>query len=356
MKRILSIVFLTLAFVPALWAQVQVETKIDSIQMLIGQQVHLRLSVTAGKNLYIAMPRFKPQQMITPGVEVVNDTQADTVDVDNGMHTITRVYTLTSFDEKLYYLPPMTVKVNGKPYTSRSLALKVLTVPVDTLHPDKFYPPKEVQNNPFSWSEWRDVFWMAVLFTLLLAALVYLYTRFRSNKPVIIRVKMVKKVLPHQKAMSNIERIKADKMAGSDNPKEYYTKLTDTIRKYIEERFGFNAMEMTSSEIIDRLKDEQDKEKIDELKQLFETADLVKFAKYSTLINENDMNLVNAVNFINSTKVEEQPTVEKVVPKLSETDKQSMRSRKTLRWIIAGVAVAAVAVLAYIVYAVYNLY
>ena len=88
------------------------------------------------------------------------------------------------------------------------------------------------------------------------------------------------------------------------DPKEYYTELTDVLRTYMAERFGFNAMEMTSSEIIDKLLETNDKESIRELKYLFETADLVKFAKHLPLMNENDMNLVNAVDFINNTKIE----------------------------------------------------
>lgn len=70
---------------------------------------------------------------------------------------------------------------------------------------------------------------------------------------------------------------------------------------------------------------------IDELKELFMTADLVKFAKYSTLINENDANLVNAVEFINTTKLENQPTIERVEPDLTEADKMKMRSRTMLK-------------------------
>lgn len=45
----------------------------------------------------------------------------------------------------------------------------------------------------------------------------------------------------------------------SEDQKAYYTLLTDVLRKYIKERFGFNAMEMTSSEIITRLQNENDK-------------------------------------------------------------------------------------------------
>ena len=336
-------------------AQVQVESAIDSISILVGQQTHLVLSVTAPKNARLQMPRYKAQQMLTPGVEVLDDHQTDTSDVDNNLVKVTRHYTLTSFDERLYYLPPMTVKVNGKPYKSRSLALKVLTIDVDTLHPNKFYPPKDVQDNPFDWNDWSLAFYLGVLMVVALLVTYYLYVRMNDNKPILLPVKIVNRLLPHQKAMKEIEELKADRTATTENVKEYYTKLTDTLRKYIEERFGFNAMEMTSSEIIQRLRGEQDQQKIDELKMLFETADLVKFAKYSTLINENDLNLVNAVNFINSTKLDKPPVEEPVSPKLSEKDMRSMRARKILKMSIVCLLGGCAVILIYIIWHVWQL-
>ena len=66
-------------------------------------------------------------------------------------------------------------------------------------------------------------------------------------------------------------------------------------------------MEMTSGEIIERLTQENDDEALNELRELFQTADLVKFAKWTTLINENDANLMTALEYINQTKQEEDP-------------------------------------------------
>ena len=349
MNRIIYIILLITCALQAS-AQVFVESKIDSIEILIGEQTDLALSVTADKGAKVKLPVYKPNQYITPGFEVLDNSGADTSQLDNGLVKISRKYTLTSFDENLYYLPPMKVVVDGKTYKSKSLALKVLTVPVDTLHPEKFYPPKGVQDNPFLWSEWEPTFWLSVLFVIMCVLTYYLWTRLKENKPVIARVRLVKKIPPHQRALKEIEGIREKKMSMQEDQKAYYTMLTDVLRKYIRERFGFNALEMTSSEIIARLQQDGDKKMIDELKELFTTADLVKFAKYSTLINENDANLVNAVEFINTTKLENQPAIERVEPKLTETDKRKMRSRITLKTAIYLLLVMSAALLVYVVY------
>ena len=292
---------------------------------------------------------------MTPGVEVLSSKEESVKSKDNGIVERTVVYTLTSFDDTLYYLPPFAVKVDGKSYKSKSLALKVLPFEVDTTHVEKFFGPKDVQDNPFLWSEWRPLVLLFVLMLVLLALGGYLYYRLRSGKPIITAIRVVKRLLPHQKAMKEIEQIKADKMVSSENQKEYYTKLTETLRKYIEERYGFNAMEMTSSEIIQRLTAESDQKMLDELRQLFTTADLVKFAKYSVLINENDANLVNAIDFINQTKLENLPQEETVKPQLSAEDERNLKTRKVLKGVITAIAVVCVGLLVYVVYGVCQL-
>ena len=354
MKRLSLSIILTASVLAAL-AQVSVEAEIDSIQIFVGQQAHVTLTATAKENAKVEFPQFKPTEYITPGVEVLDRQELEQQPQDNGFVSRSMVYTMTSFDDTLYYLPPMTVKIDGKPYKSKSLALKVLTFEVDTLHADQFFGPKDVQDNPFQWSDWSLPFWLSVVMLVLLAITYYLYLRLRDNKPIISHIRIVKRLLPHQKAMKEIEQIKADKMVSSENSKEYYTKLTDTLRKYIEERYGFNAMEMTSSEIIEKLMASQDQKALNELRQLFTTADLVKFAKYSTLINENDANLVNAIDFINQTKLENVPVEETVKPQLSEEDQRSQKTRRVLKSVITAMAVICLSLFAYVVYILYML-
>ena len=345
MRRVLLFIILKACTLLG-FAQSGVEVKIEPIEMMIGEQAQVTVTVQAPEGAKVEMPTFQPRQQIVAGVEVIATQRTD---------DRTLLLTLTSFDGNLYYLPPFKVKVNGKTVESKSLALKVVEVEVDTTKLDKFFGPKDVQDNPFQWSDWKLSFWLSILILVLWAVAYYLYLRLRDNKPIIARIKIVKRLLPHQKAMKEIEQIKADKMVASEDQKEYYTKLTDTLRKYIEERYGFSAMEMTSSEIIARLTSSGDQQSLDELRRLFMTADLVKFAKYSTMINENDANLVNAIDFINQTKQENQPTEEVVKPQLSEEDQRSQKTRRVLKCIIWTVCTISILLFCLVVYSVYQL-
>ncbi len=328
-----------------------VEQRMDSLQLLIGQQTILHLKATARKGARIVLPSFKPQNQIVPGVEVVEQSKGDTMQMGDDRIQVSRDYTLTSFDEKVYVVPALDVKIDGKSYHGNPLALKVLTVPVDTVHPNQFYPAKGVQDNPFEWSEWSFAFWLSLLMIIICGAMIYLRNRLKKNKPIIARIRIVKRVPAHEKALREINDIKHHHTSASqETQKEYYTQLTNTLRAYIVSRFGFNAMEMTSGEIIERLRASGDQKMIDELRMLFSTADLVKFAKYEIPMNENDANLVNAINFIDQTKTDEQPKEEKIVPTLSTEDQKSQQQRrliKTLLW-VGGISV--VAIFGYVVY------
>ncbi len=115
-------------------------------------------------------------------------------------------------------------------------------------------------------------------------------------------------------------------------------------------------MEMTTSEIIEHLLEQKDKESIKDLKYLFETADLVKFAKHAPMMNENDMNLVNAVDFINETKVEEDPNAEKEPTEIKVEEKRSKQGRIALMCSIGVTSVATIFALYVVIRELINLF
>lgn len=335
------------ALAVALWlapqksvAQVTVDVRIDTLEIWVGEQAHITLDVSCAAGAKLQMPALKQGDVLDKGVEIVETAVPDTQRLNDGARMlVTQQYTVTSFDTAFYYLPPVVVHVDDKAYSSKNLALRVLTIPVDTVHVDRFFGPKEIVAPPFSWHDWVGIWWMALAVVLLTALFVYLYIRNRDNKPVIKVIKRVPKIPPHKLAMQEIDKIKAEKKWAEEDSKEYYTLLTAALRTYIQNRYGFNAMEMTSGEIIERLLMLKDDTALDELRNLFRTADLVKFAKYNTLINENDMNLVNAIEFINQTKVEVDPNAK---PQKEEITIEERRSRAYVIGLRVGMAVVAV--------------
>jgi hypothetical protein len=321
--------------------------------MLVGEQVALTVTVHAPDTASVVFPNHL---LLPSDIEVLQAVQEPAVPEREGMSIYRCYYVLTCFRDTLYPIPPIEVTVSGQQLSTRQLALKVLTVDVDTTNFEKYYGPHDVQSLPMSWSQdnWDTSYWLSIVVLFLIIVCIYLIVRLKSNKPIVARIRIIKRILPHQRAMKAIDQIKAEHIGAMDDAKEYYTRLTDTLRQYINERYGFNAMEMTSSEIIERLTKTDDPTSLEELRQLFTTADLVKFAKYSTLMNENDANLVSAVDFINKTKIENMPTEEVVKPQLTDEQMQSKVRRKGLIAAITVLCVAIVALLVWIGWIVYD--
>ncbi|MBR6893080.1 MAG: hypothetical protein IKN15_07565 [Bacteroidaceae bacterium] len=347
------VLFVAWCSVISLSAQVTVDAKIDSTRIFIGQQVGITVDVSADAGKKVEFAHYDSLQQMIPGIEVVNTSGPDTQLLNDGKRMVlTQRYVVTSFDSALYYIPPITVKVDGKDYQAKTnLALKVLTVNIDTMKVDSICGFKPEMKPPFSWDDWKPVIWMVIGLLILAALLIYVVIRLITNKPIIHRIKLRQHIAPHKVAMQKIAQIKEDNLVQSEDSKEYYTQLTDTLRQYISERFKFSAMEMTSSEIIEHLQAENDEEALRELRELFQTADLVKFAKYTTLINENDRNLVTAVEYINQTKIEEETK-----PQPTEIVVEEKRSKIAKAILIASIAAVAIAIIVVTCFLVYRLY
>ena len=166
-------------------------------------------------------------------------------------------------------------------------------------------------NTPFNLAEfwyyfkkYLKQFWWAILLLLaMLSALVYFLVFYKKGKkPTLFKIKPDEPA--HIIALAKLENIRKEKIWSRGQIKEFHVQVTDVIREYLENRFGIQAIEMTSSEIlgITSTTDEISNEDQLKLRQILEIADAVKFAKYQALQNENDLSLRNSFEFVESTK------------------------------------------------------
>jgi hypothetical protein len=292
----------------------RIDVRTDTADILIGEQTTLYLTVTAdrGKTVYWPLPA----DMLMAGVEVLSTSKPDTVEIDNNRIEIRQSVTVTSFDSALYLLPPFMVIDNGDTTYSEQIALKVSTLPVNTDAPNEFFDIKEVWKPNFVWADYYPIIWTVLLLLILIAAIIYIVKRLKSSKSLIPFKKMEPPLPPHDEAVRRLDVIRQQKLWQQGKNKEYYTQITDTLRCYILRRYGVNAQEMTSNEILEALKHEDEtRSACETLRQILMPADLVKFAKFRPLSDENDLVLKNAYLYVSQTKqvefvkpAEESPT------------------------------------------------
>lgn len=344
--RISSLLFLFVLLFAAtgVKAQISVESKLDRAEILIGEQVNMQVKVTAPMNKQVLYPDLTPGAQLMNGIEIIHVDDVDTVKSDNGMmQQYLRNYVITAFDSALYYIPPFEVTVDGKTYRSpRNLGLKVNTVEVDTLHTDVFNPAHDVVDakmeiNPNTYYLFAAVF-------LLFAAVLYLAFRLTDRKPMLRRIVIHPAMPPHIKAISSLENLKAETL---NDDKAFYVALTDALRLYIRERFEVDATEMTTNQIIEEVSLKNDAAALRELREILETADLVKFAKFNVSDTERDRNVTQAVDYVDTTKLLPKETPKPKVKYVPVTDMRQIWTRRSMLLVITLSLLALAAVAAY---------
>ena len=286
-----------------------VDVAIDSAAILIGEQTVLHLTVTADQDRPVQV--VIPNDTLMAGVEVLNLSKPDSTMIENNRMVIKQDVLITSFDSSLYLLPPLKVIDGTDTVYSNQVALKVSTLPVNVENPEEFFDIKQVWKPPFVLADYYPII-IGILLVLLLAALAwYIWKRMRERKSLIPFKKEEPKLPPHEQAIKELDAIKQQKLWQQGRSKEYYTLITETLRRYMVDRFGINAMEMTSDEILALIKQTTEAQSVyDNLRQILSLADFVKFAKMNPLPDENDLSLMNAYLFVNQTKVVELPKPE----------------------------------------------
>ena len=280
-----------------------IDVKIEEPDILIGEQtiLHLNITIDNGKIVYWPIPR----DTLMTGVEVLAVSKPDTTLIDNNRLVISQNILITSFDEELYLLPPFKVIDDRDTIYSNQVALKVSTIPVNVDAPEDFYDIKDVWKPPFVLADYYPLIFGILLTLFMICVIGYIIQRLRNRKTVETEKKeILPKIPPHEIAIQELNEIKQQKLWQQGRNKEYYTQITETLRRYIFRRYGINAMEMTSFEILELIQQEYyDSQSVYEtLKQILQLADYVKFAKLHPLPDENTLSLANSYLFVNQTK------------------------------------------------------
>lgn len=289
--------------------QVSVKTSIDSSDLMIGEQTLYHIEVSGPASLHYQFPAFLGDTLVT-GLGILNRGKIDTVSINSERIELKTDYLITSFDSGLYYIPPVKILAGSDTFESNNLAIKILTYDVDTTKMELF-DIKGAQQPPFVLS---DYFLETLLFLLLYGLILFIiWLYLRKKYPRLKGETTAPELLlpPHVVAIMELDRLKSEKVWKFGKNKKYYTELTDILRKYIERRFQFNALEMTTDEILTLFKRDKSTQSVyQNLSQILQLADLVKFAKIEPLESENELSIINSYLFVNQTKQEEVKSIE----------------------------------------------
>ena len=280
-----------------------VNVKLDSAKVMMGKTVKLHINIVkdAGSTGII----LGTDSTMLGDIDIVKRDKIHTKTLDNNREEISQTVTLQPFEPGNYDLPPIKYFVNGDTIMSNQEHLVVNSIKVDVKGEIKDYKP--IVGVPFKLIDYipniiANYWWAWLLGLALLAFLIFAY--FKWYKKGINPFKPEKKRLPpYEEAILALNNLKNRQLWQNGQHKEYYSCLTDILRVYIERRFGINAVEMTSSEIMEQIKHNEEALQVkDQLSEVLEIADFVKFAKMQTLADDNEVAFQRTLNFVEQTK------------------------------------------------------
>jgi len=285
-------------------AQPKVSATIDQDSILMGDRMVLHLETVSHKADEIVWPLIAGKLQ---DVDVIGNSKLDTTFFGDSLRISASIY-LSVYQPGMVAIPGIEFKYKRK-RSNRSVRTKPLMVNVSGMEIDTtkgivgLKPPIEVKRNLKEWLPFVIAFW---LFWLILGGVLYcLFRKKKQHEDYIHRKEIIRP--SHEIALEGLNQLKAEKLPDTGQHKEYYVRLTDIIRTYVESRFDVPAMESTTDEIIaGLLKTDVNKKTVEKMEDIFNEADLAKFAKAKPDVTLCKKGMKDSFDFVQHTKIKEE--------------------------------------------------
>ena len=298
MRRFCSFFILFFWAKTALLAQVSGKATVDSTHMLLGDQMRLRIEVSAAKDAI-----FEPLNLSAVAAdstfEILDESKWDTLGATGDKLRLQKNLLFIAWDSGYHRLPaiPLVYKMGGKVDTffTREIPIQVDLPKVDTVLADI----KPILEEPV---KLQDFIWYIVAVAALLLLIVLVLVLRKRKTAVTLASAPVVPLSPHELALRQLEELQQQKMWQSGHVKGYHSALTHIVREYLEKRYGISALEQTTDEILAQLRKKGfDAPLSQKLADVLQTADLVKFAKAQPTAEFHEQAMAYARSFILET-------------------------------------------------------
>lgn len=320
-KTRIYLLFLLISFtLPAIGADISVKARIDSVNLLMGRIMNLHIEVVENRESSGSFTIFDDKSktkdyigLCGDSVELSTSYTVDTIDLGSGKIQLNYNIPVQAFDSGTYTLPKFLYVSNHDSVYSNHLTFNV--IPVDVTADDEISglaPVEEPDGKRFyDWvPDWiLDFWWIFLIIVLAICAFLWALNRYGKKGLPLLHSKPLPK--PWEKALLELQALKDKKLWEQGMEKEYFTDLTDILRTYLYERFGINAMEMTTKQIMECIYSSDLRDKKEYMRHILNVADFVKFAKVRPLPADNIAAYENAVKFVEETIPVESPLQDK---------------------------------------------
>lgn len=329
-----AVFFILFSFL-SVHAQIEptVKTKIDTTKIRLGEQINYTVVVEADQ---LATVIFPEGQTFSP-LEMIESYKVDTSFAEAKM-TLIKKYGLTQFDSGSYKIPKQRILIGDRTIQTDSFQVEVANVVLDTVN-QGLYDIKPAIELPTDYSKfWKYLLW---ILPVILAIALFLFWLLRRHKK---RIEAEKYIPPFEQALASLRQLDETDFIVSAKYKEYYSTLTDTVRRYYDEKVYDRALESTTDELIARLEAEKDSghidfntETIQQLKDIFKRADLVKFARINPPSGKAEADRLAIEQIVKETKEAlPEPTIEELMK--DQDYREAIERKRTRKLWLTGIA------------------
>ena len=313
------------SFAQAQTPDIRVRATLEATTIKIGEQTRLRLTVEHPNTIQIDFPFALDS--LAEKIEIVDRTAIDSSALANGRSLQRQTFVLTSFEDGRYVIPALKflyfplgrseprvvftepLSLTVEPVSvSNSSVLEMLEANIDrslTEKNPKEYPIRDIKPIipiPQIFSEYLPHLLIGVFILLFVAGIVWFVWKRRQSVPPPAVITAPPARAAFEIAMEELERLQAERLWQNGETEQFYIRLSDIIRVYLESHFGLRAIEATTEEILaDYRVSRPAPASVSPLNAVLKTSDMVKFARYEAAAAENEQIFRLAVEFVQIT-------------------------------------------------------
>jgi len=305
--------FLTVSFTTSA-QNIQAFADTDSIEYYVGDYINYTLELRYQKGITVTIPSIKDSisnlEFIKEETPIKEESGTEVLEIHK--------YIFSRYDSSDIWIPAYNIAYTTDGTNIQHVKVNPVNILVKTVDTDAQNDIRDVKDPIRIPQDWLVI--IIIILVLVIAALAsfFGYRYYKKKHPPQEQKEVKIRVLPYQKALTNLHELEDKKLWQQGMIKEYHTEVTGIIRDYFEERFHFQALEMTTPEIMDSIKSREVKiEVIAKTEQFLANADMVKFAKFQPMPTVNESMMKEAYFIVDNTK---NKAAERELTNMKETD------------------------------------
>lgn len=281
-------------------APISIISSVDRSTITIGDLITYTVKIEHDETINVILPSLGEN---LGEFEIRDYTVYDPVREKD--RTLDRVdYIISTFETGEFEIPPVEVRYTIPPDKEEHiLKTESIKITVDSVKPSEEGDIRDIKSPWEIEYDWRPLlfFGLAGLLVILLGIGLFIYLRKKRKGETLLPRKRQPERPPHEIAYEELRRLEQSNLLKKGKIKIYYSEIAAIIRRYTENRFQIEAMELTTSQLLGELENIQEESLIDLYRKLLELCDLVKFAKFSPEMDQHTEAMQQARDIVDRT-------------------------------------------------------